>query len=240
MMKTKDAGNVEFKAGRLQAAYDFYTEALTIDPSNKSFNSVVHCNRAAVAIRQKRFSEAIADCSACLDVDSSNVKALCRRASAYLEKEEYDAAVRDLEKAKALSDGDRDVAQQLRHAQIELAKSKRKDHYKILGVSKNADDNEIKKSYRRLALQYHPDKNQGGSDNERAAAEAKFKDISEAYEVLSDPQKRRRFDSGADLDMGCGGGFGHQEMDMNSVFKMFFQSQGGGGGGFQSQQGFPF
>ena len=64
-----------------------------------------------------------------------------------------------------------------------------KDYYKILGVSKNADDNEIKRSYRRLARQYHPDKNPGNQ-----AAEDKFKDINEAYEVLGDPQNRSKYD----------------------------------------------
>ncbi|MCS6967083.1 MAG: J domain-containing protein [Cytophagales bacterium] len=69
-----------------------------------------------------------------------------------------------------------------------------KDYYKILGVNKNATADEIKKAYRNLAKQYHPDKNPGNK-----AAEAKFKEISEAYEVLSDPEKRKYYDQlGAD------------------------------------------
>ena len=64
-----------------------------------------------------------------------------------------------------------------------------KDYYKVLGVDKNADEKEIKKAYRRLARQYHPDMNPGDK-----AAEARFKEINEAHEVLSDAEKRRKYD----------------------------------------------
>ena len=64
-----------------------------------------------------------------------------------------------------------------------------KDYYKILGVSKSATQDEIKKAYRKLAVKYHPDKNEGDK-----ASEEKFKEISEAYEVLGDPEKRKKYD----------------------------------------------
>ena len=80
-----------------------------------------------------------------------------------------------------------------------------KDYYKILGVSKTADEKEIKKAYRQLARQYHPDKNQGDK-----ASEDKFKDVNEAYEVLSDPEKRQKYDRfGAQWEqVGQGGSWG--------------------------------
>ena len=71
----------------------------------------------------------------------------------------------------------------------------KKDYYQILGVSKNATDDEIKKAYRKLAVKYHPDRQQDKSKEERTAAEEKFKEIAEAYEVLSDKEKRAEYDN---------------------------------------------
>lgn len=130
----------------------------------------------------------------------------------------------------------------LQKAELELKKSQRKDYYKILGLSKSATDSEIKKAYRKLALQYHPDKNAGD-----AKAEAKFKEVGEAYAILSDPQKKSRYDSGVDLDGGMGGmggaGFDMGGVDVNDIFmQMFGGGMGGGMGGgarFSSAGGFP-
>ena len=79
----------------------------------------------------------------------------------------------------------------------------KRDYYEILGVPKSASDDEIKKAYRKLAVKYHPDKNPGDKE-----AEAKFKEISEAYEVLSDKQKRARYDQFGHAGVGGAGGFG--------------------------------
>lgn len=108
-----------------------------------------------------------------------------------------------------------------------------KDYYNTLGVNKNATADEIKKAYRKLALQYHPDKNK---DN--AAAEAKFKEIAEAYEVLGDEEKRKNFDQYGTAEPGKGG-FGGSPF--GGGFESFFNQfrNGGGfssfGGGFQQQ-----
>lgn len=101
----------------------------------------------------------------------------------------------------------------------------KRDYYEILGVSKNASESEIKKSYRKLALQYHPDKNPGDS-----SAEEKFKEAAEAYEVLSDANKRQRYDQfGHQGVNGQAGGFSNAD-DIFSAFGDIFGDIFGGGG----------
>jgi len=106
----------------------------------------------------------------------------------------------------------------------------KRDYYEILEISRNADEPEIKKAYRRLALKYHPDKNPGDS-----SAEEKFKEAAEAYEVLRDPDKRARYDRyGHEGVKGMGSGFGGG-MSMDDIFSQFgdiFGEAFGGFGGF--------
>ncbi|KAG0299707.1 hypothetical protein BGZ98_009824 [Dissophora globulifera] len=227
---TKTAGNDAFKAGKLQEAYDLYTSALAIDPENESTNSKLYSNRATVLAKLTRYQEAIRDCDESLKLDSAFVKVLRKRAECQLKLEQYEDAVRDLKSALEFDKSNRDIRRELQAAELELKKSLRKDYYKVLGVSKDAGDSEIKKAYRKQALLYHPDKNDGDT-----VAEAKFKDIGEAYSVLSDPTKKSRYDSGMDIEgggMGGMGDFGGGGEDVNSMFyQMFMNQQGMGGGG---------
>lgn len=105
----------------------------------------------------------------------------------------------------------------------------KRDYYEVLGVTKSATADEIKKAYRKKAIQYHPDKN---PDNKEA--EEKFKEAAEAYEVLSNPEKKQRYDQYGHAGMGGGAGFSGQNMNMDDIFSMFGDIFGGhfGGGGF--------
>ncbi len=113
----------------------------------------------------------------------------------------------------------------------------KRDYYEVLGVEKTATADEIKKAYRKKAIQYHPDKNPGDKE-----AEEKFKEAAEAYDVLSDPDKRARYDrfGHAGMSGAAGGGFSGGGMSMEDIFSQFGDLFGGhfssffGGGGFGS------
>ena len=110
-----------------------------------------------------------------------------------------------------------------------LYQQKMTNHYEILGVSKESDDNEIKKAYRKLSLQYHPDRNPSEDANSR------FQEINEAFEVLSDPEKRNQYNMELQFGQRGPNPFGGMEQDMqdiNSIFNMMF-------GGMQGMQGMP-
>lgn len=117
--------------------------------------------------------------------------------------------------------------------------AEKRDYYEVLGVSKTATDAEIRSAYRKLAVKYHPDKHVNDSEAEKHAAEEKFKEAAEAYEVLSDEQKRKRYDQFGHAGMGGAGGFSGGFTDMNDIFSHFgdlFASWGMGsnmGGGFE-------
>ncbi|KAI8979215.1 hypothetical protein BDF20DRAFT_487710 [Mycotypha africana] len=227
--KQKEEGNTAFKAGQLDQAFEAYTSALEIDPANAHMNARLYSNRAAVLQKQKKFEEALVDCDKAIQLDDGFYKAYSRRAACYMETEQYEEAVKDYRKLVEVDASNREYQNLLRKAELELKKSQRKDYYKILGLSKSATDSEIKKAYRKLALQYHPDKNDGD-----AKAEARFKEVGEAYAILSDPEKKARYDSGADLEggMGMGGGAGFPGgVDVNDIFAQMFGGMAGGGMG---------
>lgn len=119
--------------------------------------------------------------------------------------------------------------------------AQKRDFYEVLGVSRTATAEEIKKAYRKLAIKYHPDKNPGDKE-----AEEKFKELAEAYAVLSDPEKRRRYDRfGHAGTQGAGGGFGFDfnDFDLSDALRQFMEEGFGfgfgdifGGGGGRSKR----
>lgn len=106
--------------------------------------------------------------------------------------------------------------------------AEKRDYYEVLGVAKNANADEIKKAYRKAAIQFHPDKNPGDKE-----AEEKFKEAAEAYDVLSNPEKRARYDQFGHAGMsgaaGAGGGFGGfgGGFSMEDIFSQFGDIFGG-------------
>ncbi|KAM0436745.1 hypothetical protein ACHAPT_002456 [Fusarium lateritium] len=241
--RMKEDGNADFKAGRLEDAIQKYTNALEIDPSNKNMNAKLLQNRAQCKIKLKQFDDAIADCERAISLEPGYTKARKTKANALGGAERWEDAVKEWKAIQELDPEDRTVMREIRRAELEVKKAQRKDYYKIVGVEKTATPDEIKRAYRKMAVKLHPDKNPGDPH-----AEEKFKDLQEAYETLSDPQKRARYDNGDDLidpnDMfgggGMGGGMGG--IDPEILFSMMGGQGGfggGGGGGFRSAGGFP-
>lgn len=170
----------------VQGAIDAYTECLALDPTNEnpSFTSKLFCNRAAAYLKLTKNEEAYNDCSKCIELDESYSKAYIRRAQAGLaigDLEHLETAVRDFQKAKTLTaeGGEGEVSRELdkglKEAKGKLKKARRKDYYKILDVGKDANEDDLKKAYRKMCLKFHPDRHATAEDEDRKKAEATFK-----------------------------------------------------------------
>lgn len=216
LKEKKEKGNEMFKTGKFREAHQIYTEALDIDALNKDINSKLYYNRALVNTKLGNIREAVKDCTEALKINEQYTKALIKRARCYYDLENFEDAVKDYEAALKM-EKTVELKNALKDAKLQLKKSKRKDYYKILGISKTANEQEIKTAYRKRALVHHPDRHANSTEDEKKEQEKKFKEIGEAYTVLSDPVKKSRYDSGQDLE----------EMDMpdfdpNQMFRQFF------------------
>ncbi|XP_031829885.1 tetratricopeptide repeat protein 2 [Nomia melanderi] len=219
LKKKKEEGNAAYKQNQYQTAYTLYTEALTIDPQNVATNAKLHFNKATAAAKCGLLQEAISECTEALKLDPNYLKALLRRASTYMILEDYEQAVQDLEKVSKMSNN-REHKRLFMEAKLALNKSKRKDYYKILGIDKNASTDDIKKAYRKRAMVHHPDRHSNATEGEKKEQEKKFKEVGEAYGILSDPKKRSRYDNGHDIN-DIDGGF--QDIDPNAVYRTLFK-----------------
>jgi DnaJ family protein C protein 3 len=187
-------------------------------------------------------------CSESLELVPHSLHGLLYKAQTALDEDRFEDAIRTLDSAKEHHPSSQEVQTLHQKAHTLLKRSKQKDYYKVLGVSRDADDRTIKRAYRQLIKKHHPDKAhaQGVSKEE---AEKKMASVNEAYEVLSDPELRTRFDNGDDPNdpesqqrgnpfQGQGNPFGH-----GGGQQFFFQQGGGpqfkfGGQGFNFPGGF--
>lgn len=191
--------------------------------------------------------KAQAYCDEALTYNPTCLPALIGRAQRQLDADDFEASIATLNEAKEAHGNSQKLQELLQKAHTLLKRSKQKDYYKVLGVSRDADERDIKRAFRKLTIQHHPDKAHLNGISEEEA-QKKMSAINEAYEVLSDPELRQRFDHGDDPNDPTSGHGG--QPFQGSPFggggqRMFFQQggqqfkfQGGGGGGFPG--GFPF
>uniref|UniRef100_A0A8I5N6T7 DnaJ homolog subfamily C member 7 n=1 Tax=Papio anubis TaxID=9555 RepID=A0A8I5N6T7_PAPAN len=224
----------------IEKAVQFFVQALRMAPDHEK--ACIACRNAKAlkakkedgnkAFKEGNYKLAYELYTEALGIDPNNIKTnaklYCNRGTV---NSKYEEAVRDYEKVYQ-TEKTKEHKQLLKNAQLELKKSKRKDYYKILGVDKNASEDEIKKAYRKRALMHHPDRHSGASAEVQKEEEKKFKEVGEAFTILSDPKKKTRYDSGQDLDEE---GMNMGDFDPNNIFKAFF----GGPGGFSFEASGP-
>lgn len=186
-------------------------------------------------------------CSETLQLKPHSIQGLLHKAQTAIDEDDFEEAIRVLNTAKEHRSSSNEVESLLQRAHTLLKRSKQKDYYKILGVSRDSDERTIKRAYRQLTKQHHPDKalSQGVSKEE---AEKKMAAINEAYEVLSDPELKQRYDNGDDPNDPQSQGrhpfYGQPFSHSNG--QPFFFHQGGPqfkfttGQGFNFPGGFPF
>jgi DnaJ homolog subfamily C member 3 len=192
----------------------------------------------------KKYPKAKPFCETALKTNPTSEFGLLSKAKQQLDDNEFEAAIRTLNEAKEHHETAK-VQNMLQEAQTLLRRSKQKDYYKILGVDRDADERDIKRAYRKLTKQYHPDKAgvQGISKDE---AQTKMASINEAYETLTDPELKARVDRGEDPnDPAQQGSPFHGSPFFGPGGQQFVFKSGPGGFGegsfqFQFPQGFPF
>lgn len=185
-------------------------------------------------------------CAEALQLVPNSLAGLLYQAQTAIDEDRFEDAIRTLESAKEHHPGSQEAQSLQQKAQALLKRSKQKDYYKVLGISRDADDRTIKRAYRQLVKLHHPDKahSQGVSKEQ---AEKKMAAINEAYEVLSDGELRTRFDNGDDPNdpesqQQRGNPFQGSPFGHGGGQQQFFFQQGGspfqGGGGFKFPGGF--
>lgn len=198
-------------------ALDLYGQCLSFDELNTPYNQTILYNMACALHKVGRDQEAMAALDRAISVDKEYAKAIIKRADILLEQKKFDESIAEYSKVKEFAPQTPGLREKLQKAKLELKKSKRKDYYKLLGVEEKADDAAIKKAYKKSALLWHPDRHSNKTEEEQKEAELKFKEVGEAYEVLSDPKKRDMYDQGMDLEEMQNGGHG-AGMNPNDIF----------------------
>jgi len=175
-----------------------YEIGLQLEPNSEFVTPKLYLGKCKSHVLLKQVAPAIEACTHAIALDGGMFDAYFQRAEAHLLADDYDKALHDFHKAREIQPQNQQANEGIQKTQRLQKMAKRKDYYKILDVTKTASDAEIRKAYRKLALTWHPDKH---DEDKKEAAEKKYVEIAEAYEVLSNEEARRRYDNGEDIDV---------------------------------------
>ncbi|KXZ44221.1 hypothetical protein GPECTOR_71g582 [Gonium pectorale] len=217
--KVKEYDRKRSRAERALEAQDWaeaetnFIEALHVDRDHRRGNDGLWFGLCRARAALGRHDTAVSDCANVLVLAPEHREAKLLLVRTLLQAGRFDEAQVKAREYLHQHQHDGEFHELAREAERQLKVSKRKDYYKILGLDKSAGDREIKRAYRELAKKYHPDK---VSADERAAAEAQFREVAEAYEVLTDETKRRLYDAGEDLEE-------HEQRQQQQQQQQFFR-----------------
>jgi DnaJ family protein C protein 7 len=163
----KNKANEIFKQKKYEEAIEEYTKALEFDPSNKKFNSIILANRALCYQKLKKNTEALRDSNQSVKLNPYYARGYVKRGNVYMELNMYDDAKADFQKAKELDPSVTGVDGYLNDAKNRAEKARKRDYYAILGIDRNADEHEIKRAYKKMAMKYHPDRNSESEETKK-------------------------------------------------------------------------
>lgn len=183
-----------------EQAVQLYTSAIddADSPKHAPLTAQLHAERAKASLRLKEFDACLKDCQVAIYAQDDHVEAWLVKASALHALGRHQDAMNDMGELYQLYQSDERVQAAYNKAQFEVRKAKRPDYYAMLGIGVKSSESEIKLAYKAKALELHPDKQVGKSEEEVAQAEAQFKQLGDILEILTDPQRRKLYDEGYD------------------------------------------
>jgi len=193
-------GKAAYNARNFEAALDNFSAAIAAadSPQHAPLSATLHAERASTHLRLRQYEQALRDSTVALYAQDDCKSAWVTKAAALQALGHHEQALRELEPIMGSLGQDAQISGAYNRAQFEVRKARRPDYYALLQVPSVASTLEIKGAYKARALECHPDKMAGASEQEARAAEATFKELGDALEMLSDDFKRKLWDEGYD------------------------------------------
>ncbi|OQS00924.1 hypothetical protein ACHHYP_02149 [Achlya hypogyna] len=227
LLKLMQSSTEAMEAKRYDEAVEDLELAVAVDPAHDTLNKELNLKLCESYNHVGKHGLAKDACSETLRVDANHAAAHAKLGDVLINLEEFDEAVRHHKRACELDGDNNSFKEGLQRAEAALKQSKSKNYYKILGVPRDASGQTIKKAYRKKALEWHPDKHADRGEEASEEANKKFQEVAEAYEILSNEEKRARYDRGEDVTDNA------QQQQQHNPFQHFHQ----GGHTFHFQWG---